>query len=58
MCHSKYLFGHIKLAEVNAHSVQSFHFGPLWKSVIMTSALFATEIAWAEVTIAPKTVKS
>ena len=48
----------IKSAEVNAQSVQSFHFGPLWKPVIMTSVHFAIEVAGAEATIAPKSVKS
>ena len=48
----------IKLAEVGAYNASSFYFGPIWHSVITTSALSTTQVAWAEVNIAQNTVKS
>ena len=48
LCH----FGCTEMAEVNICGTSSIYFGPLYKYLNMTSALFMIEVVRAEVTVA------
>ena len=45
------------MAEVNICGTSGIYFVPLYKYVYMTSALFMTEVVWAEVTVAKNNSK-
>ena len=53
-----YHFGRIQQAEVKIYGALSIHFGPCYKYFKMSPVVLMIEVAWAEVTVAKRTIKS